>query len=301
MSNKHWCMPNYPTADWYSKNVKTQKFFSKSIPLKESLLNCVTYISEQEKVGNLSKDSADGVVSQIAIEYNLLCKDTPALFVSSKPLARFLIDSTYSAGLAKQALSASPIRWVCFPTMNYLGIDTRSCAIGKTFYDLVDKARGGKFFYDYVFYLKITDEYSPFFAFDDYCADDILQNKEHKFYKWNKDLSNITRTQHAAAVFMFRAALAALVYAAAFPDYVCDGLPDNVKAPALSAPKLLTAAPEILEGATRTSVSMHIRAGHFKTLQHERFKRNEDGTPKIIFVRQTVVAGKLTPKTAVGL
>ncbi len=301
MSNKHWCMPNYPTAGWYARSPKTAKFFSKDIPVKESLLNCVSYIKEQEIAGNLSKENADGVVSQIAIEYNLLCKETPSLFISSKPLARFLIDSTYSAGLAKQALSSSPIQWVCFPSMNYLGIDTRPFVIGKTFYDAVDNGCGGKFFYDYVFYLKITDQFSPFFAFDHERADDILQNKEHGIFRWNGELSNLTKRQHDTALFMVRAGLGALVYAAAFPDYICQGLPDDVKAPTLTKPRILTAAPEILEGATRTSVSMHIRAGHFKTLQHERFKRNEDGTAKVIFVRQTVVAGKLTPKTAVGL
>lgn len=282
MSNKHWCMPKYPL--WQ---------MAERLRVTGGMKQLAYYEYVQER----SIEQNDLTSLHIArMEQYLIEHKTPSLFISSRELTRFIYESSYDAELLLQSMNTNP-RFYCFPQMVIDGVDLQSCSAGLfdcDFFKPEDRTQH-----------ILTMQYGKNlltnnFPLDISCVRQVVKNGVKAFPILDSDVNDQGRSRHALHVHT-KLCLGACVYASAFPDYIRDGLPDLVKAPEIHKPRILRAAPEILEGATRTSVSMHIRAGHFKTLQHERFKRNEDGTPKVIFVRQTVVAGKLTPKTAVGL
>lgn len=273
MSNKHWCMPNYPFLRYALRHhpaLKNEKPHMALYKFADLLISAGKSPHETEPY---------------TAEASLLYKDSPCLFIESKELCSFLHESTYSEGIFKTAVKDFDYKFLCFPRMNIAGKDTRSCAFGR-FGGVKSEIRDPDIaLFTCALPNGIDARSWPVHEFDNYLID--------------KPSDNPRFSEDDLAHFMLRLCMAAVVYSVAFPDYIRDGLPVDVKAPEISKPRILRAAPEILEGATRTSVSMHIRAGHFKTLRHERFRRDEEGKPRIICVRQTVVAGKLTPKTAV--
>ena len=309
MSNKHWCMPDYmelkrfravhseldgltdidavarcfgvlgvepsksPVADL--KVVKDFYFQGRS---PDSLAEIITATRKQEALA-VTKDE----VHLLLIESWLLHKKSPCLFIENMELLRFLYESTYTEDTLQIAIEQNEFNWFCFPSRSLLGLNLRPCVFGKIHGKCICRI-----------YLSNHNTYESLVNLESAASQFVLS-------KNNNTCDFDDMNTRAAVRLHLRLCLAAVVYSLCFPDYIRDGLPYLVKAPDIRSPRILTAAPEILEGATRTSVSMHIRAGHFRCLRDERYKRNEDGTPKIVFVRQTVVAGKLTPKTAVGL
>lgn len=84
------------------------------------------------------------------------------------------------------------------------------------------------------------------------------------------------------------------LYIKCFPFSVHDGLPEGCRHPGyynFSNCKSVSIAPEILESDNR-SVTPHIRSGHFRLLQDERYKNKRF---QVIFVRECFVKG--TAKT----
>lgn len=75
-------------------------------------------------------------------------------------------------------------------------------------------------------------------------------------------------------------------YISAFPDALKPGIPEDMKRTNANPKKDFTlfTAPEL-----RGSVSAHFRRAHFMTLRDERYKHNEDGTPRIVFRNSAVV------------
>lgn len=95
-----------------------------------------------------------------------------------------------------------------------------------------------------------------------------------------------------------RACLGLCVYASAFPDAIQEGLPGQWKFKQVGFPQTLSRnnvfnllAPK----TTHKTPEMHWRTFHFRSLRDKKFKRNKDGSVRIIFVRDTIVGGKLTP------
>ena len=294
MSNKHWCLPNYPMLNQYKKACRG---------LKNPKINPNDHYAVLNGLAKESLHLGDiATYLNCEMEKLLLADNTPCLFVENREIVRFIWESRYDQELAYLAADTKTT-WSGLPRMNINGVDTIPCAFG-----CIDYFKDSKL---------IPNENKrqvllTTWAFNEcFCKNTPLNSRlVWRMLQHPEDFESYTAApfdghwttkDHTLLNTLFRICLGVMVYAKAFPDYIISGLPRMVSIGMPSRANILTAAPEILEGATRTSVSMHIRAGHFKTLQHERFKRNEDGTPKVIFVRQTVVAGKLTPKTAVGL
>jgi len=297
MSNKHWCMPNYPLKNSWQKlypNINFLDFDSVARIIKR---NTESRASHQEH-GN-DPVYWQTLLACYLIEKKLHIKNTPAIFIETPQLVTFLIESSFDRGLARLAVENTTLSWFCFPQMNIGGIDLRPFVFGKYKTAHVDSPDG-----------PVNDTIALYFGgpkggiylcqykLDE--IDDVLGEDQPIEYSTMMTVK-FTDTDFVKKLgnFLFKLGISVCVYAAAFPDYIRDGLPIGVKASQIFKPRILTAAPQILEGATHTSVSMHIRAGHFRMLQHKRFKRDDEGNPRIICVRQTVVAGKLTPKTAI--
>lgn len=102
---------------------------------------------------------------------------------------------------------------------------------------------------------------------------------------------------------MTKVAVGLSIYMKAFPNALRDGFPIDMKdrdirISTTNSPFILTLDKSIqTSSGTHSSPVMHWRKGHFKTLRHERFRRNPDGSYKIIYVHDAIVNGRIDPKT----
>lgn len=87
------------------------------------------------------------------------------------------------------------------------------------------------------------------------------------------------------------------IYRHAHPEMISDGFPEDMKErcaricrKGLVGARVLSATDKI-----RQAPSAHWRTGHYRSLRHERYARNDDGTIRVIWIDGTEVAGK--PKT----
>jgi hypothetical protein len=90
------------------------------------------------------------------------------------------------------------------------------------------------------------------------------------------------------------------VYMRAFPECVKPGIPSDMSITEMvhGGPKNKRTGFTITAPIDRaTGTTLHLRRGHFRSLHDQRFKRNEDGSIKIVWVRDTVVGGKIDPYT----
>lgn len=88
-----------------------------------------------------------------------------------------------------------------------------------------------------------------------------------------------------------------LLYYSLLEDKSIDGLPEEMKQRNRKHFKGCHNVVALQPKRTHNSPEIHWRNGHFRTLKDERYKRDKNGFPKIIFVKGTVV-GKA--KTAVA-
>lgn len=88
-------------------------------------------------------------------------------------------------------------------------------------------------------------------------------------------------------------------YVSAFPQYVRDGLPEDTKRRNVEPAMAGRSRTVVMHERLRASPESHLRNCHFRTLGHERFKRDAQGNVRVIFVRPTIVGGRhLDPQTA---
>ena len=89
-------------------------------------------------------------------------------------------------------------------------------------------------------------------------------------------------------------------YMKAFPECIIPGAPSSVSAKELfhgGIKNKITGFRLKAPIDSNTGVALHLRRGHFRSLHDKKFKKNDDGTTKIIWVRDSVVGGKLDPYT----
>ncbi len=96
---------------------------------------------------------------------------------------------------------------------------------------------------------------------------------------------------------------AVMIYLQAYPDRLVEGYPTDSKKKEVAyhlKPKPFSVSfPEAKHFTRRTAAqtgprATHFRRMHFRTLRDERYKRNPDGSPKVIAVSASVVSGKET-------
>ena len=96
---------------------------------------------------------------------------------------------------------------------------------------------------------------------------------------------------------LLRTVVGLILYAAAFPDALRPGLPDagnkELGTKLVLAPHFRRSAVTLL-GPTPTSAqrALHFRSGHFRILAHERYRRDEQGRVRVVYVRESLVGGK---------
>lgn len=89
-------------------------------------------------------------------------------------------------------------------------------------------------------------------------------------------------------------------YMKAFPECVVSGAPSSVSVKEIfhgGRSNRLTPFKIAAPIDSSTGVALHLRRGHFRSLHDKRFKRNQDGSIKIVWVKDTVVGGKIDPYT----
>lgn len=98
---------------------------------------------------------------------------------------------------------------------------------------------------------------------------------------------------------VIRVVLGIIAYATAFPEALREGLP---KAKPKELGKIVLEKnfnPMTLTGpsAEHSHRAMHFRQGHFRVLANQRFKRDENGQIRVVYVREAIVGGKLEAQT----
>lgn len=88
------------------------------------------------------------------------------------------------------------------------------------------------------------------------------------------------------------ASLASLIYVSAFPEALHEGPPKEFKQSAKRSQTIVAVDKICVRHNEHGSPCTHWRRGHFRTLRAERFSRNEDGSPRVIFVHDMLVARK---------
>lgn len=265
MSNKHWCMPNYP----FINAIRARPEWKRKLKGLDNLA-ALDVVQKSSKEYTAAHDAKDFFTRACAIESFLLIKNTPCLFIQTESLAQFMFETSYPESMKHEILRKDFTSWFCFPRMVIGGINTGPCA-------MVFLSNSLTCFYG---------RYGENFIANNVNLDGVIHSNP------NTDLYiNV----------MTKLSVGAMIYAEAFPDCVKDGLPENVNPFSATTSKILTTHPKLIHTAQRGCVSPHLRAGHWRYLHDSRFRHEEDGSPRIIFVRSTVVAGRLTAKTAVGL
>lgn len=100
----------------------------------------------------------------------------------------------------------------------------------------------------------------------------------------------------------FKIALSIGLYASSFPELIKDGAPmersisKQQKKESRSMKKMATL--NLDPRVANSPVSPHYRRGHYRILHDERYKRNSDGSKRIVFVSGSQVRGKSPVKTA---
>lgn len=146
---------------------------------------------------------------------------------------------------------------------------------------------------------------------DDYILERIKTafNQNNKPYddltilsEFAKEMQNFTydlnkNDAHKINVFL-RLCLGVCIYISAFPQSLQQGLPGEWKFKRVGFPQIFsrTSVYNILSpSSTHKSPEMHIRSWHFRALRDIRYKRNNDGSVRIIPVSSSIVGGKITP------
>lgn len=159
-----------------------------------------------------------------------------------------------------------------------------------------------------------TEEMKAYISIDDGCGlawntdflkfIEVLNSGEDFEEIKGLDKSENTAERNKSIRAHAKLAVMLLVYAQAFPESVAYGFPSGFpEADAKFGGKghgargRITGIKILAPIDTATGRALHLRRGHFRSLHDERFKRNIDGSIKIVWVRESVIGGKIDPYT----
>jgi hypothetical protein len=124
--------------------------------------------------------------------------------------------------------------------------------------------------------------------------DDARKGTETAFIPRDVPLKDLKSMMSPLGLYIAQTVLGIMTYMQAFPDLIVPGLPRDIKTRCSRYIGNSRVCCLILHDNIRTAPSSHLRVGHWRALKHERFKRNADGSIKIIYVNPTIV-GFITP------
>ena len=132
----------------------------------------------------------------------------------------------------------------------------------------------------------------------EWTTDDVCKMLQTDPSEWtvlfNLENQNCSRDEHLTMQVCFRLGFTITLYCNAFPGSLVQGLPQTVLA---FKQHMQNVHHLIGTDVFRTSPSAHLRSGHFRTLGHERFKRNPDGSVRVVFVHPCIVNAEIDPYT----
>jgi hypothetical protein len=128
----------------------------------------------------------------------------------------------------------------------------------------------------------------------------IVRPSDTKDFLHGRKGYNSTWIEHRLSVIAARLC----VYLKVFPDALVEGLPEGMKTREIRAHKNKNRGEvetSTIQLATRLRGSpiAHYRHGHFRTLRDERFRKNPDGTNRVVYVNPAIIAAKGNEETAV--
>jgi hypothetical protein len=124
--------------------------------------------------------------------------------------------------------------------------------------------------------------------------DNARKGTETAFIPRDVSLKDLKEMMSPLGLYIAQTVLGIMTYMQAFPNLIVPGLPKDIKTRCARYIGTGRACYLTLHEKIRTAPSSHLRVGHWQALKHERFKRNADGSIKIIYVNPTIV-GFITP------
>lgn len=109
-------------------------------------------------------------------------------------------------------------------------------------------------------------------------------------------LSEIKEMMSPLGMYLAQTTLGVMTYMQAFPELVIPGLPSDIKLRCVKYFGKGRVSYLKLHDKIRSAPSAHLRCGHWRTLRHEKFKRNKNGSVRIVYVNPAIV-GFITPYT----
>lgn len=88
------------------------------------------------------------------------------------------------------------------------------------------------------------------------------------------------------------AAMSVLIYVSAFPETLHEGPPKGIERIINTKQFTIALNDKLKAESAHGTPCAHWRRGHFRELRDDRFKRNDDGTNRIVFVHDCIVAQK---------
>jgi hypothetical protein len=253
-------------------------------------------------------------LASIMVEFKWRTDESPIIFVENTHLANMIYNAKFDID-TKSIASPRP-NFICFsfPVGTEIeGYKIKSCLFGKIKYkdhfDFVSKTLEnilGEHMMDglaeeiskdpgeEIFFLMSDNGYgisTIFVPADKAC--EFLNKDLDDFLGNNKDLSmdeqdgQVTDDRISEQKAYLRLCLGICVYIKAFPENLIKGIPENSETIGINSARYNRTI--MLDHEFRSSPVAHWRKWHFRTLRHEKFKRNQDGSEKIIFVRDAIV------------
>lgn len=113
-------------------------------------------------------------------------------------------------------------------------------------------------------------------------------------YLNDKETKKINKIQRLAGALCY--------YISAFPECLRQGYPDDMKINKKDETekyvRTLTLPKQIKNSITPGGKMPHLRIGHFRSLKSMRYRRDEKGSVRMIYVKPCAVKGRITPYTA---
>lgn len=234
-------------------------------------------------------------VANVFIEGSWYFQGKPVIFLESADLVRGLWETNYKIDFDS----------ICLP-MNVLSfsfpddVEIEGMKLPPVIFHKMPTLDGG---------IRVSSVVRERFSYGQVTT---ICNQEHleRVMKY-EDLAEIPRTDfevqfnekdsklHAV---LFRLCIGICSYISAFPGCLRKGLPEaiNYRDSRILLAELNRVSPVTLglHERFRQSPSAHFRAGHFRTLRDDKYKRNPDGTYRTVWVSEAYVAGKIDAYTA---
>lgn len=276
--------------------------------VKEKHANYIhTYLNNRldSKEDNLAWDILQASVA----EYSYLHYDSPTIFIEARDLVEVLYKANYDIEDNTFAFPLNGICSIAFPLNTIIdGINLSGVILinfEKHFSKTITIMSKDEIFPYAITYLpgEQLEKLHHGIAIQFTSKDNLYKASIASYDDIKKILHNDPQTKVQKEIIIHLKIIIALCYyLKAFPDSLVKGLPRDIKYDKdkyqFNKNVMTIQTPQKIKDI---HVAMHLRRAHFRCLRNERYKRNEDGSCRVLFISDIMVGGKIEAYTAKGI